>query len=231
MAKILVIDDSPDYRDLFAAALKPRFEVVMLPDAEHIVELTHQHKPDLVILDIALGARDGYQACTLLQADAECRDIPIFFVTAQGDMASKVLGLNVGGDDYLVKPFDAVELVARIEARLRKVKRHLRENSILLKGALRIDLLSQMVTVKQGEKDCLLSLTPHEYRLLCYLAQHENRVFSRQELLNAVWGDAVHVVDRVIDSTISSLRKKSTQMAEYIETVFGVGYRFTLKKT
>lgn len=178
--------------------------------------------PDLVLLDVSLPDGEGYQLCSSLQGDPATQDIPIVFLTARSDTRDKVTAFRLGADDYLEKPFQPEELRARVESRIAKAVRRRRGEEVIQRGPLRIDLARHCVSTSGGPE---IELTSHELRLLHHLATHEERVLTRSQLMEAVWGDTV-VLERTVDSHISNLRRKLGESGERIRSVRGVGYRF-----
>lgn len=220
--RIFAVEDDIEQRLLIQKCLETKFELMLSEDAVDIVNRVKSYKPDLILLDVCLRTGGGFEACALLQRDPQTRGTPVVFLTAKSDTDSKVLGFSIGAQDYIVKPYDPLELEARIQARIQKSRQ---EFSAYIVGPVRLDVLAQTAWVQQGDQVSETHLTPHEFRLLCHMARHEGRAFTRQELLDAVWGVDTHVVDRVVDTTVSSLRKKLPEIASLIETVFGHGYK------
>ena len=226
--KILIVDDEKDIVDLIAYNLeKEGFAAVKAYDGENALELVKTKKPDLVILDLMLPGLTGMEVCGFLRRNRETEALPIIMLTAKGDQVDKVLGLEMGADDYVTKPFNVRELIARIRAVLRRVEAHPgRENKEQFshKG-LRFDYASYDVTVN-GRK---IDLGPTELKLLKFLTQHPGRVYTRDQLLDYVWGDETFVEPRTVDVHVSRLRvaiEENTERPQYILTVRGIGYKF-----
>jgi DNA-binding response OmpR family regulator len=192
------------------------------------VKEAREKRPSLILLDLMLPKMDGTEVCKLLKSKPETSTIPIIMLTAKGEESDVVLGLGIGADDYVVKPFSPKELVARIKSVLRRSQEQVAalepENDVeLIKiGALTIDSRRHQVSLKKE----VLALTLAEFNLLKTLAQNRGRVFTRDQLLEKVCGPDITVVDRNIDVHVASLRKKLKSMGEMILTVRGVGYRF-----
>ena len=224
-SKILVIEDESDILEVIQYNLEREgHKVIACRNGEEGLSRIRTDNPDLVILDLMLPGMDGVEVCKQVKADAVTNAIPIIMLTAKGEETDVVLGLGVGADDYITKPFSPKELVARIKVVLRRGP--LREQSgrgeRVVQGPLTVDLGRHEASV--GGKP--VPLTPTEIRLLHFLASHPGRVFPRSHLLSRVIGEDVIVTDRNIDVHVRALRQKLGDFAELIETVRGVGYRF-----
>lgn len=223
--KIVVVEDEPDILEVFSYNLKREgFEVATSLDGSSGLKLIQQSMPDLVLLDLMLPGMDGLDICRHLKSDVKTQNIPIIMVTAKGEESDIVLGLGIGADDYITKPFSPKELVARVKAVLRRIEVSdiSQEKNYLKLGDLEIDISKHKVCLD----DCEIKMTATEFRLLSYLASQSGRVFSREQLLNHAFGNDVVVVDRNIDVHIRAIRKKIGENNNYIETIRGVGYRF-----
>ncbi|SHF24060.1 two-component system, OmpR family, alkaline phosphatase synthesis response regulator PhoP [Desulfofundulus australicus DSM 11792] len=229
MAKILVVDDEEHILELIRFNLeKEGYQVVTATDGNTAVEIARSQRPDLILLDVMLPEQDGLAVCRILQQEAATRRIPVIMISARGDELDKVLGLEMGADDYVTKPFSPRELVARVKARLRRSgedrRAHHRGGS-LVRGRLVIDPERFLVTIDGVKQD----LTPKEFELLRLLASEPGRVFSRDYLLEQIWGYDYTGDSRTVDVHIRHIRQKLEQVpgaSRYIETVRGVGYRF-----
>ena len=223
--KIVIIEDESDILEVIAYNLKREgFEVFESQDGEDGLLKIEAHTPDLVILDLMLPTIDGIELCRKLKSDPVTRSVPIIMVTAKGEESDIVLGLGVGADDYVTKPFSPKELIARVKAVIRrgKLKDDAGTQERIETGGLVIDLKRFEVRVD----DRPVKFTATELRLLHFLASHPGRVFTRDYLLSRVIGDDAIVIDRNIDVHIRSIRKKIGSHREFVETVRGVGYRF-----
>lgn len=222
--KIVIIEDEPDILEVLSYNLKREgYEVLTASDGLKGLALVRQEVPDLVLLDLMLPGMDGVEICSSIKNDATTAGTLIVMVTAKGEESDIVLGLGVGADDYISKPFSPRELVARVKAVLRRgtlVERADSQELIQL-GELSIDSGKHRVSV--GERE--IKLTATEFRLLHFLASYPGRVFSREQLLNKALGDDVVIVDRNIDVHIRGIRKKMELEPPLIETIRGVGYR------
>ena len=226
--KIVIIEDEPDILEVLSYNLKREgFAVESALDGSAGLALVNREKPDLVLLDLMLPGMDGIEICRSLKAASATRDVLVIMVTAKGEESDVVLGLGVGADDYISKPFSPRELVARVKAVLRrgtfveKVEKAGSKDLIEIDG-LEIDTSKHRVAVEGRE----IRLTASEFRLLYYLASHPGRLFSREQLLSRALGEDTIVVDRNIDVHIRGIRKKMNVEPPFIETIRGVGYRF-----
>ena len=222
---VLVVEDEEDILEVLQYNLQQEgYEVACCMDGLQGLEQAKKLKPDLVLLDIMLPGMDGVEICRNLKEDDSTRRIPIIMVTAKGEEIDVVLGLGVGADDYIPKPFKVRELVARVKALLRRsnLEQDKSSDNRILAGDLVIDPARHEV-ICAGEP---VEFTATEFRLLHYLASHPGRVYSRSQLLDPVVGDDALVSNRNIDVHIRSLRKKLCSCSELIETIRGVGYRF-----
>jgi len=220
---ILVIDDEKDLIELVKYGLeKEGFLVKGVLDGESGLRTAARDVPDLVIVDLMLPGIDGLEVCRGLRADARSAAIPIIMLTAKSSESDRIVGLELGADDYVTKPFSPRELAARVKAVLRRTSSQTLPSSVIRHGELTIDLTRREVSC--GKKN--ITLTASEFRLLHFLADHPGQVFSRSELIDGALGREISVVDRTIDVHVTGLRKKLGNCGERIETVRGFGYRF-----
>ncbi len=226
MSKLLIIDGSIENQNAVSLAMGTQHECIMLKDSLHIEETIERIKPDLILLNVNLPHRDGFQTCALLQNSLGNCDIPLILCSERADLESKILGLSVGADDYITKPFEARELKARIECKIRKSKAKVERESVFSAGPLKLNLLSQRAILISDREELILELTPHEFKLLMHLVRHDGQIFSRDQLLDLIWGIDITVSDRMIDTNISHLRKKLGGASSLIKTVVGLGYRY-----
>lgn len=223
---VLVVDDEEDLLSLLEYNLEQEgFEVVLARDGVEAIEQTRKHEPDLIILDVMMPKMNGIEVCERLRKDAHLRTIPIMMLTARTEEEDKVEGLDVGADIYLGKPVSVSVIVSQTEALLRSARRHADPPDQIQVHNLRIDRDRYLVYQKNGEEgeENELRMPRKEFELLYFLASHPGKVFSRQEILDEVWGPDVYVVDRTVDVHVRKIRQKIG--SEYIETVKGVGYR------
>jgi len=227
--KILIVDDEPTIRQMIGFALsRAGFSYAEAADiAQAEVEIQHGF-PDMILLDWMLPGRSGIDFVKQLRSDAHTRSIPIIMLTARGEESDKVRGLQDGADDYVTKPFASTELIARIEAVLRRVKPEATDKVVKVDGLV-LDPVSHRVTVDDRQLD----LGPTEFRLLHLLMTHPERVYSRDQLLDLVWGRNIHVGLRTVDMHVSNLRKalESTGHHRLIQTVRSSGYRLSVRST
>lgn len=225
MAKtILVVDDEPDLAEVVRYNLEQaHYRVVTAASGSAALKQVRKASPDLIVLDIMLPDLFGTEVCRTLRADRRTRAIPILFLSAKGEEVDRVVGLELGADDYLTKPFSPRELVLRVGAILRRAATGdaTTAESMVTSGAIRLDPEAHQVWVEGAEVD----LTATEFRLLETLLRHPGRVFSRDQLLDRVWGITAEVTTRTVDTHINRLRDRLGPQAERVETVRGVGYR------
>ena len=229
-AKILVVDDETYIVDLVKFNLeKEGFEVIVAHDGMTALGMVDEENPDLVILDIMLPVMDGLEVCRMLRQNPRFRNLPIIMLTAKGEEVDTVLGLEMGADDYIKKPFSPREMVARVKARLRASKLLQTEDAVREKALVWKDLVIIPERYEAYIRDKKLDLTPKEFELLRILAASRGRVMTRETLLEKVWGYEFIGDTRTVDVHIRHLRMKlgdDSSAPEYIETVRGVGYRF-----
>lgn len=228
-ASILVVEDDPSIRELLAINLESVGHRVSTAESAEVAEtLIKASLPDLILLDWMLPGRSGPQFAARLRENARTADVPIIMLTARTDEQDRVTGLDVGADDYMVKPFSPRELIARIKAVLRRRKPQLTEDLVEAQGLV-LDPVTHRVTVN----DQSLPIGPTEFRLLHFFMTHPERVHSRSQLLDKVWGDHVFVEERTVDVHIRRLRSilESTGHDALVQTVRGSGYRFSTTAT
>ena len=221
-ATVLIVEDEPAILELVAVNLDHAgFETLRAPSAEEANRLLSGALPDLVLLDWMLPGQSGVALARRLRGDARTRELPIIFLTARAEEPDKIAGLEAGADDYITKPFSTKELVARIRAVLRRRKPQHGDAPVEIAG-LRLDPQAHRVTGHEQP----LGFGPTEFRLLHYLMTHPNRVYSRAQLLDEVWGDHVYIEERTVDVHIRRLRQAlaPTGHDKLIETVRGSGY-------
>ncbi|MDG1114229.1 MAG: response regulator transcription factor [Pseudomonadales bacterium] len=225
---IVVVEDETDIQDIIAYNLKREgYDVLTASRGDQGLSLIQAKNPDLVILDIMLPGIDGLTICQQLRVETKTKALPIIILSAKEEESDVVIGLGLGADDYIPKPFSPRELLARVKAVLRRsTARESPQQDQIRRGDLIIDIDRHQASL-QGTP---LKLTATEFKLLMVLASNPGRAFSREQLLNRVVGDAVVVVDRNIDVHIRSVRKKLGEQTGLIETVRGVGYRFADRK-
>lgn len=223
--KIAIVEDDPDIREMIETGLsRSAYRLLFAEDGYEGLELIKRESPNLVILDIMMPGINGLELCRRIKSDRTTEQIPIIFLTAKSEETDVLIGLNMGADDYMVKPFSLKELAARINTVIKRgpmldhTQQHLMEF-----GDLKIDPLGYEVFVQEEQ----VPLTATEFRLLEYMARNPNRVFSRDQLLNSSISENAFVIDRNIDVHIRGIRKKIGRHSRRIQTVRGVGYRFS----
>ena len=232
MGKILVVDDDINICELLRLYIeKDGYDVVIANDGGQAVTKFRTEKPDLVMLDIMLPVLDGWQVCREIRKTSQC---PIIMLTAKGEVFDKVLGLELGADDYVVKPFETKEIVARIKAVLRRVKDQVvTAGDVIEKKEVSYDKLVINLTNYElrvnGEQ---IDTPPKEMELIYHLASNPNRVFTRDQLLDEVWGFDYYGDSRTVDVHVKRLREKLEGVSDKwaLRTVWGVGYKFELKE-
>jgi two-component system phosphate regulon response regulator PhoB len=224
MARILVIEDEKDIQDVLDYNLKQAGHKVQLAGTGRDgLRLARERRPDLVLLDLMLPDMPGTEVCKALKHDPVTRDAQVMMLTAKGEEIDRVIGFELGADDYVVKPFSVRELLLRIQAILRRgAPESEQSGSNIAFGVLRVDREAHRVWIGDKEVD----LTALEFKLLVTLHDRRNRVQTRDTLLNDVWGIQAEITTRTVDTHVKRLREKLGAAGEYIQTVRGVGYRF-----
>jgi two-component system phosphate regulon response regulator PhoB/two-component system alkaline phosphatase synthesis response regulator PhoP len=221
---VAVVDDEPDILELVSLHLKRAgFAVRTFPDAGRFEKSLASGLPDLVILDLMLPDADGIDVCKDLKRNSRTAHVPVVMLTARGDEFDRVLGLEIGADDYVTKPFSPKELVARVKAVLRRQDAKAAPETVGIADGVVMDLNRYEITVGGRRVD----VTTTEFKLLRILAERRGWVFSRDEILNRLWGEEKAVLDRTIDVHVTNLRKKLGRAGRLIENVRGVGYKLS----
>jgi DNA-binding response OmpR family regulator len=220
---IAIVDDEPDIVELIALHLKKnRFRVREFLDAESFYRALRSETPDLIVLDLMLPDADGFEICKYVRKQTNLSSVPIIMLTARSEEADKVLGLELGADDYVTKPFSPGELVARVKAVLRRLEQKPpEEEKIEIGNVLSLDLQKYEVSAEGRRVD----LTSTEFRILQLLASKSGWVFSRDKILDYLWGNEKTVVDRTVDVHIKHLREKLGATGKLIKNIRGVGYK------
>ncbi len=216
---VLVVDDEPRMRELIRLYLAAEFEVHEAEDGLAALRAVRAVAPDLVLLDVMMPQLDGWQTLRRIREESA---VPVIMLTARGSVVDRVQGLRMGADDYVAKPFDGRELVARVQAVLRRATGQVEARVPIRRGSLTVRP-SERMAAYAGRR---LALTPKEFDLLVLLAAHPSQVFSREKLLDRIWGPAYQGDARTVDAHIKNLREKLGEGAGMIVTVWGVGYRF-----
>lgn len=230
--RVLVVEDEPAIAELIAINLKHYgYQIILAGDTQEADLLIKQALPDLVLLDWMLPGQSGIDFAKQIRAEKRSKDVPIIFLTARSEEIDKIAGLEVGGDDYVTKPFSPKELVARVKAVLRRRSPQL-SAEIIQAGKLFLDPQAHRVYTKQSGSEITLHLGPTEFKLLRFLMTQPNRVHSRNQLLDKVWGDHVFIEDRTVDAHIKRLRAalSPVSLGGMIDTVRGSGYRLVVEE-
>lgn len=220
--RIFIIEDDKHISKLVKYnAEKAGYDCTVIEDGEEALDVLSKHGADLIILDIMLPKMDGFEVCRAIKQNIKLKNIPVIMLTAKGEEVDRIVGLELGADDYVVKPFSPRELMLRIKAILRRGKAEESPKAIIKRGTLVIDISKHKVTVNNKE----VELTPIEFKLLVTLIERTGRIQSRDQLLSDVWDMHSDVFTRTVDTHIKRLREKLGKMGDIIETVRGFGYR------
>jgi two-component system phosphate regulon response regulator PhoB len=220
--KILVVEDDKHISRLVKYNVdKSGYNCLVAEDGDEALDILGRQNIDLIILDIMLPEIDGFEVCRTLKQDIKLKNIPIIMLTAKGEEVDRIVGLELGADDYVVKPFSPRELMLRVKAVLRRKKMPESPRDIITRGALVVDTAKHKVTVYNKD----VELTPIEFKLLVTLLERAGRMQSRDQLLSDVWGMHSDVFTRTVDTHIKRLREKLGKMGKLIETIRGMGYR------
>ena len=228
MGKVLVADDDKNICELLRLYLvKEGFQVVLAGDGEEALARFSAENPDIILLDVMMPRLDGWQVCREIRKKSEC---PIIMITAKGETFDKVLGLELGADDYVVKPFETKEIVARIKAVLRRTGKSAAENDV--KEVSYDKLVVNMTKYELKVDGKVVDTPPKELELLYHLASNPNRVYTRDQLLDEVWGFEYYGDSRTVDAHVKRLREKLEGVSDKwtLKTVWGVGYKFEVKE-
>lgn len=224
--KILIVDDNKQITSILKEyAIKEGFEPIIAFDGEDAINKFNLEKPDILLLDVMMPNKDGFQVCREIRKES---NVPIIMITARGEDFEKIMGLEIGADDYIVKPFSAGEVMARVRAVLRRIKKDEHKKEIFEFDNLKINLEDYTVYID----DKLINLTKKEFEIFWTLANNKNKVFSRDSLLNLLWGYDYIGDNRTVDNHIKRLRAKIDEFEHkswMISTIWGVGYKFEIK--
>ena len=222
--KIYIVEDEPDIREtLIYNFSNEGFEVFTAPNGEEALSNIKKILPDVLILDIMLPGVSGLDVCKSIRADEDIKDMSIIMLTAKGEEIDRVIGFELGADDYVTKPFSVRELILRVKVLLKKQHESSAANKLVTFGPIRIDLDAHELKINDKE----IVLTALEFKLLQHLVKRKGRVQTREQLLGDVWGYSAEVTTRTVDTHIKRLREKLGNTSDYIQTIRGVGYRFT----
>lgn len=222
--KIYIVEDEPDIRETLKYNFSNEgFKVFTAPNGEEALSNIKKVLPDVLILDLMLPGASGLDVCKSIRADDDIRDMSIIMLTAKGEEIDRVIGFELGADDYVTKPFSVRELILRVKVLLKKQRESLVENKLVTFGPIRIDLDAHELKINDKE----IVLTALEFKLLQHLVKRKGRVQTREQLLGDVWGYSAEVTTRTVDTHIKRLREKLGNTSDYIQTIRGVGYRFS----
>lgn len=225
--KILVVDDEKDIVDILKYNLEKEheFEVLAAYNGKEALELV-ENKPDLILLDIMMPELNGFEVCKQLKQNPSSSKIPVIFLTAKENEIDEILGLELGADDYIHKPLSPRKVIARVKSVIRRsnveAERSAKLDEIIKFKNLEVDSVTHSVKINKKE----IFFPKKEFQLLHFLIANRGRVFSREILLNQIWGENIYVVDRTVDVHVAKVREKLGEYNDYIETIKGLGYRF-----
>lgn len=223
---MLLVEDSKDTQALILNIFCYDFQITVVDSLALAKEVLERGDFAVVLLDINLPDGNGLDFYSKwVQSRADNRP-SFFFLTASNFIQDKVMGLTLGAEDYIVKPFNSIELKTRVLSRMKKINSREMQNSVLIKGCIKINTLTQEVYLLTKEREILLDLTRKEFKLLLFFFNHENQVVSRNQILDQVWSDVYALTDRTVDVHICKLRKKIAQGENFIQPIHGVGYKF-----
>ena len=224
--KVAIVEDEAELAALIEYNLcRHGYETVALGGSKGTLRTLEQARPDLILLDVMLPDLDGFELCRQIRQSAVLARIPVLFLTARSDEVDRVLGLEIGGDDYMTKPFSPRELIARVKAHLRREEMDAEPPPAATIGPFRLDRTARRVFLEERE----LPLTSTEFNLLEYFLAHPGRAYSRDQLLEAVWGESRNVTPRTVDVHVRRLREQIEEQPDnprFLTTVRGFGYRF-----
>lgn len=230
--RLLIVEDSAEVQLILSSTLQKKYDITAVTTGSAALAALKEKHYSLIILDIELPDEDGFKLCARMRLDESTKMTPIFFLSGRTQISDKVTAFRLGADDYMVKPFDPVELLARVEAKMAKVREQEDLNQNYTKGIFRVLPSLQKVQVlgdPQSHSGVAqdLSLTSIEFRLFTHFLRHEEHVLSREQILNFVWGQENHVTDRTVDTHVYTLRQKLGNLAKCIKSVPKTGYKFT----
>lgn len=225
MGKILLVDDAQETHLILQEMFDQDHALKSVYNLAQAASSLEKDLVDLILLDIMLPDGDGLEFCAKLRAQKRTKDIPVIFLTGKTDLAAKSIGFSLGAEDYIVKPFDAQEVKLRVEAKLRKFQDKSTKETVLTLGDLRFEIPSQRVFLRQEKGEKRLDLTPTGFKLLLYFCQKEDQVFSRDQIISAVWGQGTFIAERTVDTHIGTVRKQLVGSRMTIQSVHGYGYK------
>ena len=224
--KILVVEDLSLYQKLIQNAIGAKYDIDCVDSLRSAREKMKDSLYDLIVLDVGLPDGSGFDFCREIQQSSHHADVPVVFLTARESVSDKILGFTLGAEDYVTKPFDPVELLARIDSKISKYTKIKSQSNHFRKGPLRFDLNLQCVFINTDQEETKIGVTPTEYKLFLKLAQNSHKAVSRKELKDLIWTENSDVDERNVDKHISSLRKKLGNYETCISSSSGIGYMF-----
>lgn len=227
MKNILLVEDIEEVQILVQSILGSDFNITVASDVDSALQAAETINFDLFLIDVVLPTENGFHLCARLRSNAKTKMTPVIFLTSKSSIQDKIMGFSLGGDDYIVKPFDPMELKIRVQSKLKNTNVYL-ETENLRKGSIKLNIPSQKAFLLKQNEEIELGLSPNEFKLLSYFLKHEGQVLTRSRLLDEIWGKKLNVTDRTVDTHIYQLRKKLQDQSQSIESVFGEGYRFSV---
>ena len=225
ISKILIVEDEPDIRDTLSYNFeKEGFKVLSSPNGKSALKLLESNKPNIVILDLMLPDMSGLDLCRQIKNDKKLSNTSIIMLTAKSEEIDRIVGFELGADDYVTKPFSVRELILRVKVLIKKHTTTEQKDTSISLGSIYMNLDAHEVKINQQD----IILTALEFKLLRHLLQRKGRVQTRDQLLGDVWGYSSEVTTRTVDTHIKRLREKLGVVADYIQTIRGVGYKFTI---
>jgi two-component system, OmpR family, phosphate regulon response regulator PhoB len=226
--KVLLVEDASDMQLMVQSTLGASCEVLCAKSLKEAEELLTKERFDLMVLDVVLPDGNGFEFCKTIKARSELENLAIIFLTGENQVNDRVLGFDLGADDYVVKPFEPNEFRARVLSKL-KGRALFQEQTSFSSGIFYVDWPLQKASLRKDQFKQDLGLTPIEFKLLVQFLRNEGKIFSREELLTAVWGQSTHVTEHTVDTHISSLRKKVGEYGKYFKAVVRKGYTYSCK--
>ena len=228
MQTILLVEDAAESQILVKASLSgDGLQVVCASSGAEALECLKTRTFQIILLDVNLPDTTGFELCSKIQSDKKHADVPIMFLTGMNDIPNKVTAFALGAEDFITKPFNPLELKARVSAKLNKLRKKTENEGSIRIANLHISAIHQKAYETHDTAETDLGLTTLEFKLLFHMARADGRVFTREQLLNSIWGDKVYVMDRVVDTHVCTLRKKMGASGHLVESVTGVGYCFS----
>ena len=228
--KILVVEDNPSQQLIIRSSLEGEYELHLTDTANQALRMLRETAFSLIILDLILPDSNGYELCVEMRRTESAARTPIIMLTSRSSDTDKIMGFSLGADDYLTKPFNPFELRARVQAKMRWLLNDGLSDT-MKSGIFEAHLRSQRLFVVNQDEKFELTLTALEFRLLRYFFSHVDHVLSRKQILDSVWGQSAHVVERTVDTHVSKLRRKLSCATDCIQSVHGAGYRYTIPRS